>query len=138
MGFCFLQRLAALACADALQGQAVLVTAAGSLLGDVDMMWCVTANFPCRHRGGIVVQVSWIWGWFAELAALGLFLLYRIGLSKARELRCALHEEKYLVGRQLLNLTRIPSAGVPMFHQAQETSVAEHTGGSSLQAGAAI
>lgn len=85
-----------------------------------------------------MVQVSWIWGWFVELAALGLFLLYRVGLSKARELRCALHEEKYLVGRQLLNLTRIPSSGAPVSHQTQETPVAEHVGSSSLQAGATI
>ena len=85
-----------------------------------------------------MVQVSWVWGWFVELAALGLSLLYRIGLSKARELRRALHEEKYLVGRQLLNLTRIPPASAPVSNHPQETPAAEHAGSSSLQAAAAM
>ena len=52
------------------------------------------------------MQVCWIWCWFAELAAVALFLLYRIGAIKVKELRRDLHEEKYLVGRQLNNLTR--------------------------------
>ena len=52
------------------------------------------------------MQVCWTWCWFAELAAVALFLLYRIGAVKVRELRRDLHEEKYLVGRQLNNLIR--------------------------------
>ena len=119
------------------QGQVRLVTTADSLSDDIDVMLSATANLACTERVSTVVQVSWIWGWFVELAALGLFLLYRIGLSKARELRCALHEEKYLVGRQLLNLTRIPSANATVSHHPEETPAAEHAGSSSLQAVAA-
>ena len=96
------------------------------------MMLSIIARVLVYKEGSIVAQVFWIWGWLVEMAALGLFLLYRIGLSKARELRCALHEEKYLVGRQLLNLTRIPSAGAPVFREPQETPVAELAGSSSL------
>lgn len=58
----------------------------------------------------MLMQACWIWGWFAELAALAVIILCRMGASKAKELRRVLHEEKYLVGRQLNNLVRAQSS----------------------------
>ncbi|CAL5223373.1 g5878 [Coccomyxa viridis] len=68
-----------------------------------------------------VLQVCWTWCWFAELAAVALFLLYRIGAVKVRELRRDLHEEKYLVGRQLNNLIRSHAISAPVGGEPRPT-----------------
>ena len=67
------------------------------------------------------MQVCWTWCWFAELAAVALFLLYRIGAVKVRELRRDLHEEKYLVGRQLNNLIRSHAISAPVGGEPRPT-----------------
>jgi len=66
------------------------------------------------------MQACWIWAWFAELVTVALFLLYRIGTNKAKELQQALHEEKYLVGRQLNNLIRAQSVPAPAIEAPQQ------------------
>lgn len=61
------------------------------------------------------VQACWIWGWSIELATLAAFILIRMGARKAKELRQVIHEERYLVGRQINNLipwTQPPAAAV--------------------------
>ena len=68
------------------------------------------------------MQVCWTWCWFAELAAVALFLLYRIGAVKVKELRLDLHEEKYLVGRQLNNLIRSHAISAPVGGVARPAS----------------
>ena len=66
------------------------------------------------------MQACWIWAWFVELVTVALFLLYRIGTTKAKELQRTLHEEKYLVGRQLNNLIRAQSAPAPAMEAPQQ------------------
>lgn len=67
------------------------------------------------------IQVCWTWCWFFELAALALFLLFRIGAVKVKELRRDLHEERYLVGRQLNNLIRAHSTSLPVGKETRQT-----------------
>ena len=70
----------------------------------------------------VETQVCWTWCWFFELAALALFMLYRMGAIKVKELRRDLHEERYLVGRQLNNLIRAHSIVAPVEGEARVTA----------------
>jgi hypothetical protein len=49
-------------------------------------------------------QVCWTWAYFVEVAGLLAAVLLRMAAAKAQQLRRTIHEERYLVGRQLINL----------------------------------
>ena len=49
-----------------------------------------------------------MWAYAVEVAALLLAFAVHIGVRKACHLRRALHEERYLVGRQINNLVEAP------------------------------
>lgn len=56
------------------------------------------------------LQVCWVWAYFVEV--IGLLLVYALhfAMQKARQLRRALFEEKFLIGRRVNNLVDTPTA----------------------------
>ncbi len=51
-----------------------------------------------------IPQACWNWAYFVEVVGLLGAILLRLAAAKAQQLRRTIHEERYLVGRQLINL----------------------------------
>jgi hypothetical protein len=54
------------------------------------------------------LQACWTWAYAVEVAGLLLAFALHVGIRKACHLRRALHEERYLVGRQINNMVEAP------------------------------
>lgn len=60
------------------------------------------------QESAVIVQVCWTWAYFVEVVGLLVAVGVRYAALKVQQLRRAIHEERYLVGRQLNNLVPTP------------------------------
>lgn len=58
----------------------------------------------------VTIQACWTWAYFVEVFGILAAVVVNYAAKKAQQLRRAIHEERYLVGRQLNNLVPAASA----------------------------
>ncbi|CAL8470841.1 g10383 [Coccomyxa elongata] len=66
---------------------------------------------PLTGLPATALHVCWTWAYFVEVAGILLAVAVHYAALKAQQLRRAIHEERYLVGRQLNNLVPTPAVG---------------------------